>query len=78
MKPLDPLGSRFQSSANSLVASRIPWSHCYWQEVSRIGQGTPVQQDNCWQEKDLEEAQHIIIMALQMIGQNVDLLKLLS
>ena len=48
------------------VASRSSWPHRNWQEISWLGQGTPIQQDDSGQEKDMEAAQHFVAMALSL------------
>jgi len=48
------------------LAPRSSWPHRNWQEISRLGQGTPIQQDDSRQEKDMEATQHLVIMALSL------------
>lgn len=54
-----------------LPASRNAWSHCYWQKVAWTQQGSSVQQDEGWAEKDLEEAQHSVVVAVPISGVTV-------
>jgi ribosomal protein L15E len=48
------------------LAPRSSWPHRNWQEISRLGQGTPIQQDDSRQEKDMEATQHLVAMALSL------------
>ena len=55
-----------ESHADNTIAPRIPWSHCYRQEVPWTGQGSSFQQDHGWQTQDMEASQHPQSVALQV------------
>jgi hypothetical protein len=48
------------------VAPRSARPHRNWQEISWLGQGTWIQQDDSGQEKDMEATQHLVAMALSL------------
>ena len=59
-----PTTPKFEANWNS--ASRITWTYSDRQEVSWIGEGTPLQQDHCRQKEDLEAAQHFVSLAISL------------
>ena len=53
-----------------LLASRIERPHSYRQEITRLEQGSQVQQDDGRTEEDVEEAQHFVFVAIPLtLGQ---------
>jgi len=53
-------------NTDTTKAPRIPRSYGNWQEVSRSGQGSQVQQDYGRQEEDMEASQYRVILALSL------------
>jgi len=70
VNPVHKVGSRtcvtHQNRANQSLASRVSWAYCDWEEVSWVGEGAQLQQDNSRQKEDVEETQHPVSLAVSL------------